>query len=181
VTGYGSGVALNSRLVVNVVAVWQIIIIICIALWDRYPIDRARLVVVEESGRDWWCNDGRSNAEHLTRVDVVAIIIDIRIVLGEDGRVEAELGEECTASVVCLDYVGLSAVLASSAKAKILSGFEVAAGRVDDAHVHSSELISRDILGFGYPVTDITVDNSVVASAISESGSNESKRRSSSD
>lgn len=62
---------------------------------------------------------------NLANVDVRAFRVDLGVVQVEDGCVEAKVLRDDVASVVCLDDIGLLAILALSAEAEGLTRLEV--------------------------------------------------------
>lgn len=88
------------------------------------------------------------DAKNLANVNVGAVLVDLRVVGTEGGRVQAVGGLEPLARVVGLDDVGLLAVRASVAEADNLADLEVLAGLVNGGVVDYSELEGRDtVLG----------------------------------
>ena len=121
-----------------------------------------RLVAISGDRRDL---DRAGDTEDLADVNVVAVLVDLRVVGREDGGVQAVHGSDTLAGVVLLDDVGLAAVLALVAEADLVAGDEVTANVVDDTPVDSGQLEGGDIFSGGDAVANVILLDNVVTGA----------------
>lgn len=85
--------------------------------------------------------------QYLSNVNVAAILVDLRVVLIEDGGVDACGGGDNVAVIVLLDYIGGRAVLSLPSKAVTLANDKVVACFINDSDVDDSKLVGGNIVG----------------------------------
>jgi len=95
-------------------------------------------------------------AENLANVDVAAFLIDLRVILAEDGKVQSMVGRNLEAVVSGRDDVSLFAILLGlQGKAELASNAKVGAVRLVFSLVGNSELVSGHIVSLRDLVTVI--------------------------
>ena len=77
---------------VDFVTVGQVLVITDLVLWDGNPVDGALVIVIEEPSWDRRSDNGGCDAEDDTRVQVIASLVNVWVILHENGRVESKLG-----------------------------------------------------------------------------------------
>jgi len=125
----------------DIVAEWQILVIIIITWGDGNPVNGAGVIVVEETGRNRRCKNCFGYAEGLASVQIITGIVDVWIVLREDGRVEPILGPNGCARVVILDDMNLGAIFSGGAKAELSTNLKVATHCINYVAIDCGQLV----------------------------------------
>jgi len=124
------------------------------------------------SGHGGTSGEGRdggttTNADNFTDVEVVALGMELRVVVVEEGDVDAVGGGNTLAAIIRTDDVGAGAVLTDEAQAELLARLEVAAVVVNCRVIGHSELVGGRIILCGDQVTVVALLDSVLARTVS--------------
>lgn len=78
--------------IIDFVAVGQIFTIAYLVFWNRDPVDGAIVIVIEEPRWDRRGNNCGRDTEDEAGIQVITLLVNIGVVLHENGRVEPKLG-----------------------------------------------------------------------------------------
>ena len=87
--------------------------------------------------------DCRDNRTHLSNIQVVAHLVDLRVVGGENSGIHAECFSDPVASIIPRDDIGVLAVLARRADTEDLAGHEIVALAIDLIVIEGCKLVTR--------------------------------------
>jgi hypothetical protein len=154
------------RLIIDFVAVGQVFVIAYLIFWDWNPVDGAIVIVIEEPGWDRRGHNCGRDTKDEAGIQVIALLMNIGVVLHENGRIEPKLGLNGSARFGLSDTVNIGTILSGRAKAELFTDLEIAAGGINNLTVDCGELERGHILCSGDSVTDITGCDGVATSAI---------------
>jgi hypothetical protein len=122
-------------------------------------------LVLKEARRDIWDKAIGSNAKNLSRVDIVAVLVDVGVVAGKLGRIESVRGLNPITCITWLHNVGGCAVGAIRTQAERLTGHQIVTSGVN-VRVDGHNLIRGCALSGADGVASVPVLDSVVTNAI---------------
>jgi hypothetical protein len=131
----------------DLIAIWQILVIAYLILWDGHPVDRAGAVVVEEPGGDGRGNNASSDAKGQAGIQVITFLVNVGVVLHKDGGVQRVLSLNSRASIRVSNIVNFGTIFSGRAKADCLANLKVATHRVNNVAIDCGELVSGNSFG----------------------------------
>jgi hypothetical protein len=128
-------------LIIDFVAEGQVFILgAYLVFWDWDPVDGAIVIVIEEPRWDRRSDNCSRDAEDEAGIQVITLLVNIGVILHENGRIEPKLGLNGSARFGLSDTVNIGTILSGRAKTELFADLKIAAGGINDFTIDCGEL-----------------------------------------